>query len=88
MLAETLFYVSGTVFFSLFTVILLGVLFCSMKFFQAAFALKAKIEKVAEEVASKTAAFSFGLASITSLLEKMIRPSQKKKRQEKTEDKK
>jgi hypothetical protein len=86
MIAETFFYVSGAIFFSLSILILAFTIFYSVSFFRSVFALKAKIEKVAEEVASKTAAFSFGLASITSLLEKMTHP--KKKKQEKGEDKK
>ena len=86
MLAETLFYVSGAVFFSLFTVILIVVLVCWMRFFRAVFILKEKIEKTAEEVVSKTAAFSLGLSAITSLLERMMsRP--KRKKQEKSENK-
>jgi zinc transporter ZupT len=86
MIAETFFYVSGTIFFFLSIAILAVTLFYLVRFFQAVFAVKTKIEKIAEEVASKTAAFSFGLASITSLLEKMAHP--KRKKQEKSEDKK
>jgi len=69
---ETLFFISGSLFFIIAIVILLTVVFYLWKIVAASLALEKEIKNLADELKNKVNSLSITFSGIASLLEKLI----------------
>jgi len=71
-MAETFFYVTGSIFFLMSISILAIVIIYSIKILQRIVAIENEIKNTVVEAKNKIASFSLGFAAMTGLMEKII----------------
>lgn len=85
MIAETIFYITGSIFFVISILILLAIGIYLVKILQAFLKISAELKNTAVEIKSKVASFYLGFAGLSALLEKLI--ELKREKQEKKKEK-
>jgi len=84
MVAETVFYITGSIFFTLSIALLAIFIIYMLKILQAIVAIETEVKDAVTEVKVKIASFSVGLAGAIALFEKFV--DFKNKRSEKKQD--
>jgi hypothetical protein len=69
---ETIFYITGSIFFILFSTALAIIIIYSLKILQKAVSIEVEIKNSISEIKNKIASFSFGFAAMVSLLERLV----------------
>ena len=69
---ETIFYITGSIFFLLSISILAILIIYSVKILQKIVSIESEIKNTVVETKNKIASFSLGFAAVTNLLEKII----------------
>ncbi len=72
MIVETIFYITGSIFFTIAIVMLGVVIIYTFKILQKIVAIETEIKNTVTEVKIKIATFSFGLTSAIAILEKLV----------------
>ncbi|HRZ51502.1 MAG TPA: hypothetical protein P5080_05815 [Candidatus Paceibacterota bacterium] len=78
MIAETIFYITGSLFFALVVFIDLAIAYYVFKILQVFLKISEEINGTAKEIKGKVSSFSLGFAGLTALLEKLIMNSFRK----------
>ncbi len=72
-MAETFFYVTGSIFFTLSVLILLVVLIFSVVILRKAVSIETEIKNTVAEARNKITSFSVGVAGLVAILEKLVK---------------